>query len=168
MSETFSIVSCSRRIQNCSFSIENYGDESIANDSGSSVVLFRSITSGDEFRKSGYRSITSGDRSRKSDSGVSFVREESSASGARFLIVFSRSFASFSRSFVSGARFGDDDRRRVARGRGVPAGGGVFTPCGAGLSIAPSYPYMVTCPYCPLCTWVEMPSAAPRAAAKST
>jgi hypothetical protein len=103
------------------------------------------MTSNDEFKKSdqGFKKSDQGFKKsdqgfKKSDQGFKkslfvfiFVRDESSASGARFLIVFSRFFA-------SGARSSDDDRRRIAGGRGVQASGAMCPTSGAELLIAAS------------------------------
>jgi hypothetical protein len=63
------------------FRSKKSGEEFIANDSEHIAVLFRSITSGDESRKSSRRSRQSGQDFPKSLSGFRFVRHESSASG---------------------------------------------------------------------------------------
>lgn len=116
------------------------------NDSGSSPVRLRFITSDDGFQKSSRRSRKSVEDSRRHFVESHFVSLESSTSGLRLLAVPSRFFASKARSFASdarplasdarsfasGARFGGDGRRRIAGNRGVPASGrGLATACAA-------------------------------------
>ena len=129
----------------------------VASDSESCPVRPRSVTSHEELEKSSSRSMRNGRAFQKSLGGIQVVHREPSANGARLPAVSSRCCARSSRCCANSARFVDDDRRKNAGREGVQTAGARFAKSGAGLSIAPSYPYMLTCPDCPFCAGVNAP-----------
>jgi hypothetical protein len=122
----------------------------IANDGEFTAVRGRFIASDDELEESTGRLKKNDDEFVAVLFRIPFVRDRLVASSYRFIVALRRSSAEGGRSSARSRRSVDDGRRRVASREGVTRSDGASVGSGDELSFARSYPYMVTCPYCPL------------------
>jgi hypothetical protein len=121
----------------------------IANDDESTAARRRFVASDDELEESSGRLKKSIDEFVELLFRITFARDRLFASSYRIIIALFRSVASGGRSSASTRRHSDVGRRRLASREGVTTSDAESAASGSGSSFARSYPYMVTCPYCP-------------------